>query len=448
MSAYEVFYAFMSLLSALILVGVHVYIKNKLRSRHDNGLLFAAGAMFVWLPMAIWEWHDRVHNHPPYSLEIRKFISIINTGLFLSSLIYFKDSWYKVNKNLENIQYHLLALISTVLLLIAYVFIPQKDDWSYFEGWVSIVVAILLSSSMSVTLYFREDESEDKKMSLLFFIPLIAGVLLIFAQVFDKDFGKHYGLDSILDENFYLAFRMLSRPMLVISYLLVAMTWLHKNQYEINILESVQPLFDKPSEPVSPNVQPDNGESEEVTEGSIDSSNDENAQNQPESTHPDAVPQQNTTNQPLINRIAFIDKDMAILITFQSDDTLHFNNALIRFGLSRVPYKLLKECAQKTKEFGAFRYYPPSQNESLTESEREFEGKKVIKVLNDSSNASEDLAKVIAHLNSGKVIRPHGRNVLPDSPLVRQTFFISMESNGEYRLPFAPENIVFDTRNE
>lgn len=428
----EIFFAFMSLFSVLILIGVHVHIKNKLGARHDNGLLFAAGAMSAWLLMAIWEWYGKIH-FPAYNLEVRKFISIINTGLFLSSLIYFKDSWYKVNKYLENIKYHIIAIISTVLLLIAYVIIPQTDDWSYFEGWISIVVAVLLSSSMSVTLYFREDESQDKKMSLLFFIPIISGILLISAQIFDDGFIKYSNFDPIDNKNYYLAFRMLSRPMLVISYLLVAMTWLQKKQDELNFFKSIQNEYNKSNETTNPNEPSNSNESPVEEEEETQSDNLDKEDFQKEGFEQGASIEPNGKNQHLVNRIAFSDTEMKIGITLQTDTNVNFNEAELFFGRSRESYKLLKRCASKMKEKGYF---------NIQESGQDY------KDLGGSSNFSKVFNDIIKLLNEGKLVKGHGRNPLPDTPIVYQRFFVTGENTGDYKLPFLCENIIFLTHKE
>jgi hypothetical protein len=417
----EIYFSFMSLFSILALVGVHIYIKNKLGARHDNGLLFAAGAMFAWLIMALWEGYGKVKFSEAEYLGIRKLISIFNTGLFLSSLIYFKDSWYKVNKKLENIKYHIIAIITTLLLLIAYVIIPDKEDWSYFEGWISILVATLLSSSMAVTLYFREEESQNKKINLLFFVPIIAGLLLIVVQVFDKDFREHSMLDPI-DENFYLAFRMLSRPMLVISYLLVAMTWLQKKQDEINFFKSIQNQIGK-IEDVTPKVEP-RGESSTHNAHQGESSAIISIEEVPQQDEPkqEASHSPSIKNQALVNQIAFSDDDMKIGVTLQTGDDINFNEAEVFFGRSREVYKLLRNCAAKVKEKGFF---------------------DINKDLKGSSNHSKDLSDIVKLLNEGKQVKGHGRNSLPDAPIIYQRFFITGENKGEYKLPFLPENIIF-----
>jgi hypothetical protein len=378
MSEVQIFLALMSLLSALTLVGVHTHIKNRLGEKHDNGLLFAAGAIFAWLFMIFWE-SNKLNEH---YLEVRKLISIINTGFFLSSLVYFKDGWFKVNKKLENIKYHLVAIITTLLLLIAYVFIPQKENWSYFEGWVSIIVMFLLSSSMAVTLYFREKDAPQKNTTFLYLIPIVAGFFLIFVQAFDTDFIKISHFDPFENKLFHTVARLLCLPMLVISYLLVAMTWLQKKLDEMYFFQSIQYQIAQKGE-----------------------------------SH------QETNMQPLINRIAFSEDDKKIGLTMQTDSQVNFKEAEIFFGGSREKYRLLKVCAVKMKEHCFFNIKD--------------------KDLKTSDNPHKDFSDIVKLLNAGMMVKGHGRNPLPDTPIIYQRFFITGENKGEYKFPFLPENIIF-----
>lgn len=287
------YFLFISLFSILAIAGTHFYIKNKLGPKHDNGLLWVAGAFLVWFVLAAYE-----NGKPPHSKLYdmgRKSLSILNSVLFVYSLSYFKDSWYRVDKRLKNVRFSMLALVTLLLCLLSFII---GESWVVVDVIISVLIAILLSSSMAVTLQYRE-------AGYLFIIPILTGIVLIYTQIFDKQFADYVHLKPLFDENTHLVFRMLSRPLLTFSFLLVAITWLGNNLEERALLNSAQ----------------------------------------------EGIPTGAPGRQAAANRIVFFTNhpnQFKIFISL-STENIELNDAYFDFHLNEKKHKFLKDCAELTR---------------------------------------------------------------------------------------------------
>lgn len=294
----KLYFSLVAVLSIIALIGVHHYIKNKIGAKHDEGLLWVAGAFFIWLVLGIYEGLD--HQTEFYHFG-RKVLSILNTVLLVYSLSYFRDSWYRVDKRLEHIRYSTLALVTLLLCVVSFVFHPW---WELIEGIISVLVAVLLSSSMAATLYYREAK-------YLFWVPVFTGVLLILTQVFDTQFVRFTGFLPLKEEH-YTALRMLSRPSLTFSFLLVALTWLGNQLEEKMILTAIR----------NPSPHPE--------------------------VSPDPAPVTGTPASE--NQMVFLEKPGKFIVVLSMvTDRLTLQEAYFDFYRNEKKYKFLMDCAQKNK---------------------------------------------------------------------------------------------------
>ncbi|MCC6459463.1 MAG: hypothetical protein IT260_03265 [Saprospiraceae bacterium] len=222
----QLFFIFFSLCSVLAVAAVHFFIKEKLGDKHDNGLLWVAGALFVWFLMGLLEFHYAGFD-PRYLAEHyrelwpywygRKALSIFNSALFVYSLSYFRDGWLRLHKWLEKINLGMLAIITIGLCFATFPLEPRI--WLLTDTLVSVAVALLLCLSIAAIFYQRG-------LHVMAVFALVVCFFLVYTQVTellkDPNFAAQQAR-SWLDDRLI---RMLSRPSLVICILVLAISWL------------------------------------------------------------------------------------------------------------------------------------------------------------------------------------------------------------------------------
>lgn len=366
----KLYFSLVAILSIIALTGVHTYIKNKIGTKHDNGLLWVAAAFFIWFILGIYE--DVGHDSSFYNFG-RKVLSILNSVLLVYSLSYFRDSWYRVDKRFENFKFSTLALVTLLLCVVSFVF---REWWEFIEGIISVLIAILLSSSMAATLFYRDAR-------LLYLVPVFTGLLLIATQIFDSQFVKYTGW-SPLDEQYNLALRMLSRPSLTFSFLLVALTWMGSKLEEKMILSAIKVPENVPPPGV---VYPQDYE-QEVMERTV--SNEE-------------------------NQIVFLDKPGKFIVVLNiRTENIHLQNSYFDFYRNEKKYKFLKDCAQKSKT-----------------------GESILRRDFPTENFEQEINRLLGFLND-KIARYN----YAESLLAREDIFVK-EDRGVYRLNCLPDRIQF-----
>lgn len=226
-SQIQLFFILFSLISVVVIAAVHFYIKGKLGRKHDNGLLWVAGALFFWLLMGILEYRYAGYTQQYLSEHYRetwqywygrKVLSIFNSALFVYSLSYFRDGWLRLHKRLEKVNLGVLAVVTVSLCFATFPLEPQW--WLLTDTVVSVVVALLLCLSISAIFFQRG-------IHIMGVFTLVVCFFLVYTQVAelfkDPTFSGSVAGETYFDDRFI---RMLSRPSLVICMLVLAISWL------------------------------------------------------------------------------------------------------------------------------------------------------------------------------------------------------------------------------
>lgn len=242
------FLIYFSVISVISIAGVHYYIKGKLKEKHDNGLLWVVAAIFFWILMGILEYLyacdncssivDKINHIQKLKDEneywrFRKIFSIFNSALFIYSLSYFKEGYLRLFSKLEKIN---LGLLAGITIGICFLTFPLPEEWWVrTDTIVSTVVAFSLSLSISLIFYQRG-------MKIMLLLSVTLGGLLIATQLIEmiKEIAVLESNTSVIKfwEETYVdnIIRMLSRPLIVINILALAISWLG-NQSEIMIIQ-------------------------------------------------------------------------------------------------------------------------------------------------------------------------------------------------------------------
>lgn len=147
----DLFLKVLPLLWAVIIGATHLYLKNKLKERHDNGLLFMAGAFLVWFVMGnVESYYENIRDTPNgegYWIW-RRILSLLNSGFIIYSLSYFKDGWNWLEKQYQRKNFRNLAFGAIIIGALTY---SGKDlnKWLIVEAGISITVVFILFFSLA-----------------------------------------------------------------------------------------------------------------------------------------------------------------------------------------------------------------------------------------------------------------------------------------------------------
>lgn len=246
------FLIYFSVISVISIAAVHFYIKDKLREKHDNGLLWVSAAVFCWVLMGILEYVyscnscktvnetiQHIQNLPKSYWHFRKIFSIFNSALFIYSLSYFKEGWLGLYKKFEKTNLGMLAAVTIIICLNTFfidtIFDEGKQIWIITDSVVSSIVAFLLCFCFSAIFYQRG-------MKFMLILSISLTILLIATQIIEMIKEVAFFKNDIATISFWTeryiddTVRMLSRPLLIINILGVAISWLG-NQSEIMVVE-------------------------------------------------------------------------------------------------------------------------------------------------------------------------------------------------------------------
>lgn len=212
------FFICFSIASCIAIYAVHKYLYWKLGSLHDKGYLYMAIAFGFWAAMAITE------NWVPPEKEdhaLRIIFSALNNSFLVLSLSFIDHGWSKFSSGIQKLGWSLIAVIIGGTTLIVGSLDGQKNHmFAWVDAFWSVLVLTLLFIGMIVT--FMKPE---RNMKVMVFFSGITGFLFVFTQLFVlSDYGHlNWGWLHAIPGHLI---RMLTRPMLLVCILTLALTWL------------------------------------------------------------------------------------------------------------------------------------------------------------------------------------------------------------------------------
>ena len=213
------FLAVHSLLTALVLTGIHFYLRRKLGQRQDDGLIWVSLAFGIWMLMGIWEAEKNfvvqyVMDEDGF-FRVRRIFSIVNTGLLLYSLAFFQNGWQRLSEGIRRINPLTLILAIAGVCFISTP-LPQANAWMFIETAFSMALMLLLGISFALSF-------QTRRMPLMVVLTVLTIAAVLTVQVNElvsEIWGK--GLSHDLS----LLIRLSARSSLAFCFLALAFTWL------------------------------------------------------------------------------------------------------------------------------------------------------------------------------------------------------------------------------
>lgn len=204
-----------------VLLSAHFYLRQKLRHRHDDGLLYIGACFFVWFFTSF------LSSEKGGNSESTLFIYLLSGGvnaLFLWSMSFFQpgdDSpvgrWYE-RINWRNV---VLVLALSYVALFTVFRKPSVRDW--LDVLISSAVILLFTLGMALVFWHRK----PRPMSV---VSALNGIALVLVQGYHYQFNHPAG-DILwapgvgLSDEIGQPLHLVARAGLVFCVLLLSLTW-------------------------------------------------------------------------------------------------------------------------------------------------------------------------------------------------------------------------------
>jgi len=219
---YLQFLIWFSFAASIAIWNAHKYLLEKLGDKHDKGYLFMAGAFASWGFMAFAELYIK---DPSTQINVRTLFSILNNALLVMSFSFIDHGWKKLSNRIQAFGLVWVAIIiGTITLVVGK--LPIEEDWFPITD---ALFSVFILSVFSVGLFVVFQKRGMVPMS---FLSAITWLLFVITQIYVLIKGPTPSLEwenfKDLIENTIAGelIRILSRPMLLICILQLALSWL------------------------------------------------------------------------------------------------------------------------------------------------------------------------------------------------------------------------------
>ncbi len=222
----QLFLLFFSMISGVTILSIHKYLQISLLKRNDNGYLYIAIAFFCWAAMAFGELNK-------YGDAWRIVFSALNNSFLVLSFSFIDHGWSRISNKIKQLGWWPIAIIIALATVIIGSLDGEENHWSArIDSILSIGVLTLLFMGLAKTFSLP-----NRKMPIISWLSIISGLLFVFTQIYVLSIPDISMSDSHqephlkwlwLEENKVIGelIRLLTRPMLLICILCLALTWL------------------------------------------------------------------------------------------------------------------------------------------------------------------------------------------------------------------------------